>query len=346
MDLKNFTISQLKVLARQHKLHVSGTKSILEKRLNDFFKSHIAARNIQRVFRGWLAREFCGIHGPAAAAQRTTCVNDTDFVTLDPINEIEADYFFSISEGDGGGCAAAAAAHIYGFDIRSLISHISTSIVGAGTGAAPLNPYTRKPFPSDFMENIFKYIRIYRIFRPEIKLLHPAIIHLVYKPVLRAGDTAAAATAALYMQQMSTLYRLQIIREKPLNERIQNLFIDIDILGNYTSADWFKYLMVSDYYIFWNTLYDIWLFRAEILDETKKKICPIHDPFYRKMITAPSYTKNEILDVCLYAMENMIYMSADEEYRKLGATYVLMALTVVSPRARLAMPWLFEMLAY
>ena len=36
------------------------------------------------------------------------------------------------------------------------------------------------------------------------------------------------------------------------------------------------------------------------------------------------------------------FTGSDDEYRKLGAIYVLIALTMVSTGAREAMPWLYE----
>lgn len=326
VDLNKLTISQLKQIARNYKLHVSGTKPILEKRLADYFKMMTAVTNIQRIYRGWLARQYRHIHGPAFL-KRNLCVNDTDFVTLDTMEEIAPEYFMSFEDEKN---------LIYGFDITSLISHISKSSSNSSNNTL-INPYTRTPFPADFIERIFRYIRIYRIFQPEIKIIDSSIYHLVYN---------FNADIQKYLQQINTLRRLKEIREKPIEERIRNLFIEIDMLGNYTSAEWFSEMSFEQYLIFWNTLYDLWLFRAEILDETKKKICPIHDPFYRKMLTFPMYNSKQIVDVCLYAMENMVYMSDDFEYRKLGAMYVLMALTVVSYRAQLALPWLYEMLAY
>jgi hypothetical protein len=328
INFNKYTIPQLKQIARHYKLHISGTKPILEKRVENFYMTTAAIIHIQSVYRGWLARQYIHhIHGPAFL-RRGACVNDTDFVTLDRMDEIAPEYFMSFKDEQN---------LVYGFDITSLISHISKS-VSCSDGRQPLiNPYTRKPFPAGFMEKVFRYIRIYRIFRPDVSIIDTSIYHLVYR---------FGADIQRYLYQVNTLRRVQQIHEKPLDERIRDIFIEIDMLGNYTSAKWFSNLNVPELLMYWNTLYDIWLFRADILDETKKKICPIHEPFYRKMLTLPSYTKNEILDTCLYAMENMIYMSDDDEYRKLGVTYVLMALTCVSFPARLALPWLFEILAY
>jgi hypothetical protein len=41
-------------------------------------------------------------------------------------------------------------------------------------------------------------------------------------------------------------------------------------------------------------------------------------------------------------MENMIYTGITADFKTLGAFQVLTALTIVSPQARISMPWLYE----
>jgi len=84
----------------------------------------------------------------------------------------------------------------------------------------------------------------------------------------------------------------------------------------------------------------------------KKKICRIFDPFSNAMFNETIHislqmTLNEVNACqvrlgCVCAMETMVMSATDEEYAKLGAMYVLMALTTVSRSARTAMPWLYE----
>jgi len=47
-------------------------------------------------------------------------------------------------------------------------------------------------------------------------------------------------------------------------------------------------------------------------------------------------------NVCLTAMEDLVYMGIDTDARMLGSFQVLTSLTLVSGRARTAMPWLYE----
>jgi hypothetical protein len=42
----------------------------------------------------------------------------------------------------------------------------------------------------------------------------------------------------------------------------------------------------------------------------------------------------------------MVYSGIDDDHRKIGAFHALSGLTIVSLDARLAMPWLYESVAY
>lgn len=330
---KKYTISQLKVIARTYKLHVSGTKTILENRIKKFLHETLSSIKIQKIFRGWMVREIFKIRGPAFSLHlRKLCVNDTDFYTLEHMQEIPHEYFCSYRDEKG---------LIYGFHIESLIALFTKKNTSHSTAQ---NPYTREEFPPAIAKSLFRFIRFYHILRPDIKLVDMSNFHMIYFTHSGVGNAGSGG----HLQNMVILQNLKEIREKTLEQRIINLFIDIDMLGNYTSPSWFTNLSMQHYMVFWNELYDIWLFRAEIMNETKKLICPIHDPFFRKNLNHYDgiVTRDVIIEHCLYAMENMVYMAEDEEYRKLGAMYVLTALTMISLEARRAMPWLFDVIGY
>jgi hypothetical protein len=83
--------------------------------------------------------------------------------------------------------------------------------------------------------------------------------------------------------------------------------------------------------------------------ETKQRICPFHGPFdyiFTRPVQYNTLSLEQIKLACLIVMENMIYSGIDDEYRKIGCFHALSALTVVSPGARDAMPWLYESVVY
>ena len=50
--------------------------------------------------------------------------------------------------------------------------------------------------------------------------------------------------------------RVNDLRRGSLNERIENLFIEIDLLGNYTQSSWFTTLNYNQYVRFFRYLGD------------------------------------------------------------------------------------------
>ena len=142
--------------------------------------------------------------------------------------------------------------------------------------------------------------------------------------------------------------KMRLFKQQPLNTRINELFMYIDQLGNYTDSTWFSELNKRKYYLFYSQLRELWTFRAEIPSNIKNKICPLGDPFLQSSaIFRKPYdqiTDDEICRGCLDVIENIIMTSLDVEYRKIGCLHVLTALTVVSLNSRIQYGYLFDLL--
>lgn len=141
--------------------------------------------------------------------------------------------------------------------------------------------------------------------------------------------------------------RVTVFKQQPINTRINELFMYIDQLGNYTNASWFSGLNKRKYYIFYSQLRELWTFRAQIPNNVKSRICPFGDPFLQSSaIFRKPYdqiTDDEIIEGCLDVIENIILTSTDIEYRKIGCLHALTALTVVSPESRLQYGYLYDL---
>jgi hypothetical protein len=144
--------------------------------------------------------------------------------------------------------------------------------------------------------------------------------------------------------------KMRIIREKNIEQRITELFIEFDHLGNYTNRNWFSSLDSTQYIRLYRCILDIWNYRGQLSYSVKSKICLLGSPFSeilpRTFFTNDSISHERIQNGCLTIFENLIYTGIDEEHRKLGAFHALTALTVVSRDARQAMPWLYESVVY
>ena len=342
-DLTKYRLPQLKSLAKYHKLHVSGTKPVLLDRIIDFFRRCKSATCIQSLFRRHMVRFSFRIRGPAFR-KRVSCVNDTDFITMDPLDEIEWHDFYSYTDEKG---------FTYGFSISSLIALFKQK-------GKLINPYNREKIEFLHMNEIFTLYKISAILL-RTPLQPPAIQRQIPPP--RAQPTIIIPVVSeiennvivmprqpqnntITHENRELAQRMREIQEKPMTTRIQELFMEIDHLGNYTQASWFSNLSIHDYARYHRYLNDIWRFRGHLSYDTKRRICSLQDPFPTMMRTTDLMTREEIQSRCLYAMEHMVYTGVDEEYRKIGALHVLSVLTIVSVPARQSMMWLYESLVY
>jgi len=151
-----YNATQLKLIAKKYKLKISGNKNQLLTRIYSFlyFSSYII--KIQRVFRGNIARKYKLLHGPAAI-KRKLCTNTDDFVTMEPVEEINYHQFISYKDEDG---------FIYGFDIIS----IHNLFLKSKDIESIKNPYNRNLIPESVIKTIKSIIKLSRILNIHINL--------------------------------------------------------------------------------------------------------------------------------------------------------------------------------
>lgn len=146
MTKYNYNLNQLKNIAKQLNLKITGTKPELLKRIYAFLHFSNYAIKIQSLFRLALQRKFNSFHGPAFYNHKK-CTNSTDFISMDPVEEIPSKQFISYKDVDG---------FIYGFDIVSL----HNMICNAKKISELKNPYNRNTIPEYVIENMKKIIKI------------------------------------------------------------------------------------------------------------------------------------------------------------------------------------------
>jgi len=340
MDISKLKLVQLKDIARKNKLHISGTKPVLITRVNQFFIESHASSLIQKRFRGYMVRHSFVVRGPGFKNIKK-CVNDTDFITLDPLDEIPFHDFFSYQDTSG---------FIYGFSLSSLISLLKQK--GKLT-----NPYNRENMDVKMMNQIVSLHKLKKILFASLQgeetgksnENNAGISNYNANPISETRHANAVIHSSFSnVGNRELIERMRIIQEKPVIIRVQELFMEIDQLGNYTDASWFNNMTTNSYFRYYRYLQDIWIYRGQLSNETKRNICSITDPFRNNYLIRNSMMieHEQIKKICLSAMEHMIYTGVDIEYRKLGALHVLSALTIVSAAARQSMMWLYESLLY
>lgn len=126
--------------------------------------------------------------------------------------------------------------------------------------------------------------------------------------------------------------------------KIIEIFHTIDSFGNLSNYNWFYSLSKMKLMRLYRELYDIWHYRVQLSDETKKLIChPTGKPFARTdSLFLMNYTISEIHKHFITIFNNLLTKAVDNNYQSLGAYYILGALTIVNTDAANALPWLYE----
>ena len=199
---------------------------------------------------------------------------------------------------------------IYGFDIVSLYNLIEKN------PNTSTNPYNRKQFPKLLFNNFSSVLRI----------------SLCLKKVLNLNI------------EVDIISSVQSVEFRALD-----LFQKIDALGNYSDPQWFLSLTRNQITKFMRELHDIFSYRAQLVPEIKRNICPPHgDPFYNMNLHyiqhCPDMT--DIRNFVLSIMEKFVNHGINTDSKSLGAYYVLAALTLVNETAASALPWLYQSVVY
>jgi len=140
----NYNIKQLKQIAKEHKLKITGNKQQLVSRIYSYlYLSHLVIR-VQKIIRGCLQRKYNNLHGPAFK-NRLLCINNFDFLSMDELTNIPNKQFFSFNDDDG---------FIYGFDILSL-----HNLIYKCNGVVK-NPFNQQPLTSKVIENFKSLLRV------------------------------------------------------------------------------------------------------------------------------------------------------------------------------------------
>ena len=146
LETINHNVSQLKKMARVYKQKVSGNKNQLVARIYNYLKLSYYARKIQLKWHDYLRRKFNRLKGEACFHRQ--CTNSTDFLTLNKVEKIPYNQFFSYKDDDG---------FIYGFNIKSIYN------LKEKNAHPTTNPYNRKILPHKVLENVDKYIHLSKL---------------------------------------------------------------------------------------------------------------------------------------------------------------------------------------
>ncbi len=303
-----FSITQLKSICKHYKLPVTGNKQVLTNIIYKYLYLSHNALIIQKVWKKYYYKLYSKLRGPARF-NRSLCVNETDFFTMDDLKELPFKQFFSYKDKDN---------MIYGFDIMSLYNLINSNNANndyANNTKLPevLNPYTRNPMCIKVINNFKSILFFSKLLKDELQLN-------INEPEI--------------VKNNSSVTRENIVI------RCINLFYEIDTLGNYTNPMWFLELQQPQLLVYFRELFDIWTYRAQLSEQVKLEICPQGTPF--TIVQVNNMPLLELQHNILVIMETMVMSGINQSSRYLGSSYVLCALTLINRNAAETMPWLYE----
>jgi hypothetical protein len=267
-------------------------------------------KKIQRNWRNHFIRKFNKTLGPAYRNRRLSN-NVEDFVTMDSIEDIDYYNFFSYKDQDG---------FVYSFHFASIYNLFQKNMHE--------NPYNRIAF-----ENSLK-LEIVRRFR--------------YNSILNKIDESYSVISSSEHNNISNNIRYYP-NAHDVNEWSQRIFNRMDEFGNYTNLNWFFELDLQGLRNILRELYDIWYYRAQLTPEMRRDICPPNgSPFTMSTLTHINSSTSIILSryICLGVFERLLFNNATHDNQSLGCFYILSTMTLVSPQAREALPWLYTSVIY
>lgn len=309
VDLRKRTIPELKRVARENGLFVSGAKQLLIERIQKHFMRIKRVVYTQSCVRRNLVISRLQMRGPALTpGKRKLCVNDTDFFTLEPISEIEQENFFSYQDDKG---------HIYGFDVKSL------SMMYDSQGSL-MNPYNRYVFTGNTLLRITVLMG-----KPKTRTNDEAEMETFNRLIdLRTKPIESRITDLFYEIDRLGNYTVSDWFSRLSREKYLYLYKRIRELWNYRAMleDDMKKLICP--------FFDPFQFRLS-------RYLGLVNTMRERDLTEVDCKK-----MCVILMENLIYTGRDDITKNIMTAHILSALTLVSSDARTTMPWLYDSIIY
>jgi hypothetical protein len=345
-SIHSLKIADLKHTLKTNGMPVSGKKNELIHRVVSFYKKIRHALNIQRVFRGFLVRESERMRGEGYP-DRTKCLNDTDFHTMDSVCDIPREEFFSYRD---------LAGFVYGFNVFSLMAMFNRN-------RKIENPYNREDMPVPIVCKVFSlYKKILILYPLSCNLTRFHIVSSDFEQIRaqetrRREDEDASESATTTTDDAAILsdgesddddmnsveLQMSHLQYYSTAERISMVFERMSELMDRTCRpQWFLNLNKNEYARFYNYYYTWWSKSSTMTERYTRSIYPLDDPFHEMPQVNESTNEEFLRGCCMELIERMVYSGDGEHWQRNGAKHTLMILTVVSREARNAFPHLFD----
>lgn len=257
------------------------------KKIDNYYENHVKKIvTVQKYIRKFLIRHLLVLRGPGALT-RKNINNDTDFVSYEDMKTIPIDDIITYQDEDN---------FLFGYDIKSIKVLLENN---------QPNPYTQKPFTSEFIMKANKIIDILE----------------------------------------SRHKNLTIVNEIPDDPEIQmrqkcvSIFQKMDELKLYTQVKWFLDLSLDKLKKLYIEIEDIWNWRAMLSNQQKLnytnngRAFTISKSFIKKI-----NCKLKVQNILLDEFNRFLIQGKTQEDKVTSSYWILTGLTIVSPSAAEAMP--------
>lgn len=307
----NYNLSQLRGFTKHYKLKKLGTKKKLIIRLYTYLywiKKLIIP--LQGIARGYFVRKYLRLKGPALR-NRNLCINSDDFATVESVNDIPLDQFFSFRDEQG---------NIYGFDILSFNTYLKIN-----GNKVILNPFNRTNISKKTIRKFYNLIKInHNILKRDIQLEEK-----------KEYDTE----------------NKNIPISQLINSNKSLVFHRIHQLGFFCQESWVDCLTFTEIRKYLRELLDIWEYRAGLIPSVRREICPDpRGPFFginfEEMRGLELPVSEEIFNKyklkLLECIKCFIMNGINESSQVLGCQFVIMAFTLINREIAEQHPVLYE----
>lgn len=156
-------------------------------------------------------------------------------------------------------------------------------------------------------------------------------------------DTIKKYILKLEKLNISIIEKKQLTDDEIIENKVKDLFYNINMLDNYTNHKWFLDLNHLDLIKLYISAEDIWNYRSLLSEEAKFKIIG-HNYIFNIPVLSIKKVKsiNKLREILIDTFDIMITKGADINEKKLGAILVLSSLVEVSGDAANALPHLIQ----
>lgn len=300
--MKKWNVQQLKTVAKQHRIKVSGNKNELIHRLFVFLKLSSHAVKIQKLYRGHLQRKYNQIHGPALL-KRSLCTNPHDFLTMEPMENISYEQFFSYQDADG---------FVYGFDILSI-----HNLIGKTIDKTPKNPYNRCVLTETIRDQIKTFLHLSQLLKKETRT------------DIRDVEEDISQEKSLELRILDLFQNIDALGN----------YSDASWLTGLNRNQLVKF--IRELYDIWNYRAQIPdNVKRNICPPLGN---PFHHVnIHRFSLLSQESEVESVQRHLLPILEKLVTTGVDKDSKSLGAYYILGALTLVCDAAAISLPWLYQ----